>query len=127
MKNNVQTKKANMETGGVMKKVTAFFRRNKRSLCAICFCLLMVGMMAGNVVHAEGEAVGGAEELWDTLEEILTTWVARLGGVIIFVGGIMFALGWKDDDAAGKSRGISTVISGAIVMALAGMASLFFF
>lgn len=127
MKNNVQTKKANMETGGVMKKVTAFFRRNKRSLCAICFCLLMVGMMAGNVVHAEGEAVGGAEELWNTLEEILTTWCARLGGVVIFIGAIMFGLGWKDDDAAAKSRGVQTVISGAIVMAVAGMASLFFF
>lgn len=126
MKTNVQKKKENMATCGVMKKVTAFFRRNKRSLCAICFCLLLVGMMAGNVVHAEGEAVGGAEELWNTLEEILTTWVARLGGVVIFIGAIMFALGWKDDDAAAKSRGVQTIISGAIVMAVAGMASLFF-
>lgn len=38
----------------------------------------------------------------------------------------MDTLGWKSDDAEQKSRGISTIIAGAIVIAVAGMTSQFF-
>jgi len=73
-------------------------------------------------------ATGGteADELWNTIAGFIGTWVFRLGGVVLFVGGIMFGLGWKSDDAEGKSRGISTMIAGAIVMGLAGMVDTFF-
>ena len=46
--------------------------------------------------------------------------------VILFVGGVMFGLGWKNDDADGKTRGINTIIAGAIVVAVAGLSSQFF-
>ena len=73
--------------------------------------------------------VGGeasAEALWTTLSTLIGKWVLRLGGVVVFVGGVMFALGWKNDDAEQKTRGIQTIIAGAIVMALAGMVDIFF-
>ena len=44
----------------------------------------------------------------------------------MFVGGIMFGLGWKSDDAEQKSRGISTIIAGAIVVAVAALTGTFF-
>ena len=56
----------------------------------------------------------------------MKTWVTRLGGVVMFVGGIMFGLGWKSDDAEQKSRGVSTIIGGAIVIAIAQIAAKFF-
>lgn len=68
----------------------------------------------------------GADALWNTISGLIETWVTRLGGVIIFVGGIMFGLGWKSDDAEQKSRGVSTIIAGAIVFALAQLTSTFF-
>jgi len=70
--------------------------------------------------------VNPAETLWTDLTTLIGTWVTRLGGVVIFVGAVMFALGWKSDDAEQKSRGISTIIAGAIVTAVAFMVDVFF-
>ncbi len=67
-----------------------------------------------------------AETMWSRLTETITLWVGRLGGVVIFVGGVMFALGWKSEDAEQKSRGISTIIAGAMVVAVSGLTSTFF-
>lgn len=79
------------------------------------------------IANAGGAPAGsGADAMWSTITGLIGTWVTRLGGVVMFVGGIMFGLGWKSDDAEQKSRGISTVISGAIVTALAALIGTFF-
>lgn len=66
-----------------------------------------------------------AEEMWKSMVALISKWVTRLGGLVIFVGGVMFGLGWKREDADGKSQGISTMIAGAIVTAVAGMTNFF--
>lgn len=85
----------------------------------LAVALVVVAMMASMTAF-------GADALWTTLSGTIQTWVTRLGGVVIFVGGIMFGLGWKSDDADGKSRGISTIIAGAIVMAIGALTGTFF-
>jgi uncharacterized membrane protein YecN with MAPEG domain len=75
-------------------------------------------------VQATDEGV--ADEMWSTVTALVGTWVTRLGGVVMFVGGVMFGLGWKNDDAEQKSRGLQTLIAGAIVTALAAMVDTFF-
>lgn len=77
------------------------------------------------VVAMSGTAFA-ADALWNTISGLIQTWVTRLGGVVMFVGGIMFGLGWKSDDAEQKSRGISTLIAGAIVIAVAALTGTFF-
>lgn len=77
------------------------------------------------VVAMSGTAFA-ADALWQTISGLISTWVKRLGGVVMFVGGVMFGLGWKSDDAEQKSRGISTIIAGAIVIAVAALTSRFF-
>lgn len=67
-----------------------------------------------------------ADTLWQTIADLLETWVTRLGGVVMFVGGVMFGLGWKNNDAEQKSQGISTIVAGAIVVAVAALTSTFF-
>lgn len=67
-----------------------------------------------------------ADTLWTDLTNLIGTWVTRLGGVVLFVGAVMFALGWKNDDAEGKSRGVSTLIAGALVMAVSATIGTFF-
>ena len=84
-------------------------------------CLVMCGvLMASTVMGAN------ADTLWTTISGLIQTWVTRLGAVVMFVGGIMFGLGWKNDDAEQKSRGISTIIAGAIVTAIAALTGTFF-
>ena len=46
-------------------------------------------------------------------------WVARIGLVIGFIGAIQFAMGFKDDSADGKTRGLMCLASGFIVFAVA--------
>lgn len=65
---------------------------------------------------AEG---GDAKALWDKLFLEVETWVKRLGAMLMFLGGIMFAMGFKSDDAEQKSRGLSTAIAGALVIGIA--------
>lgn len=85
-------------------------------------CALLLGVMVMGVAQAGNTG----DALWNTISTLIGTWVTRLGAVVMFVGGIMFGLGWKSDDAEQKSRGISTIISGAIVTALAAMVGTFF-
>lgn len=82
-------------------------------------CVMTVAVMMGGMAFA-------ADALWTTIAGLIQTWVTRLGGVVMFVGGIMFGLGWKSDDAEQKSRGISTIIAGAIVVAVAALTGTFF-
>ena len=73
-----------------------------------------------------GGAADPADSLWNTLRDLIGKWVTRLGMVIMFIGGVMFALGWKQEDASQKSTGINTIIAGAIATALGGMVAIFF-
>lgn len=67
---------------------------------------------------------GGAEETINKILELLKIWVPRLGGLLVIVGGIQLAIGFKDDDATGKTRGMQCMIGGAIVSAIGGMVAL---
>ena len=52
---------------------------------------------------------------------LLKTWIPRLGGLVIVVGGIQLGLGFKDDNQDGKTRGMQCMIGGAIVAAIGTM------
>jgi len=55
---------------------------------------------------------------WNAVIGFLVPWIGRLGGVVMLLGGIMFGLGFKNDDADGKTRGLQTLVAGAIVIAV---------
>lgn len=97
--------------------IGVFFNRH----AALLTCVMLIAVMMCGTVFASG-----ADALWQTIAKLIQTWVTRLGGVVMFVGGIMFGLGWKSDDAEQKSRGISTIIAGAIVVAVAALTGTFF-
>ena len=105
---------------GVRTSIKRVGRILRRNLPTLAICAAMTIMMVGQV-YAEPDA----DSLWQTVANLLKTWVTRLGGTVMFVGGIMFGLGWKNDDADGKTRGINTVIAGAIVCAVAVSAGTF--
>ena len=105
---------------GVCTSIKRVGRILRRNLPTLAICAAMTIMMVGQV-YADPDA----DSLWKTVADLLKTWVTRLGGTVMFVGGIMFGLGWKNDDADGKTRGINTVIAGAIVCAVAVSAGTF--
>lgn len=111
--------KSGKKNGGALVKVGGFLNKHGMTVAIV----LVMALMLTSVCFASGDP---AETLWTNITSIIGKWVTRLGAVIIFVGGIMFALGWKSDDAEQKSRGISTVISGAMVTAIAALVGTFF-
>lgn len=101
-------------------KVQAVGRFLNKNMSKIVVCMMLTLMISSTVF-----AAAGVETLWSTLAGLIKTWVTRLGGVVMLIGGVMFGLGWKSDDAEQKSRGISTIIAGAIVIAVAQLTGTF--
>jgi hypothetical protein len=79
----------------------------------------VVFSMFAITAFAEGGAGGTAESAIEQIVELLKTWIPRLGGMVAVVGAIQLGLGFKDEDSNGKTRGMQTMIGGAIVAALA--------
>ncbi|BAL01889.1 hypothetical protein OBV_p-00340 (plasmid) [Oscillibacter valericigenes Sjm18-20] len=102
---------------GKLEKMGNFLNRHSNAI----ICIAMLSIMFMGIASASS-----AESLWTTVAGLIKTWVTRLGGVVMFVGGIMFGLGWKSDDAEQKSRGIQTLIAGAIVGGVAALTGTFF-
>lgn len=114
-KTNTVSETNNVKEATTRQKVGLFLNKHIVTLA----CAMMVAVMMCGTAFA-------ADALWSTIANLIQTWVTRLGGVVMFVGGIMFGLGWKSDDAEQKSRGISTIIAGGIVVAVAALTGQFF-
>lgn len=104
------------------KKLTVEQRERKtmRSVSKIACGLMAVSMMMsclGVTAFAAGETEG--VETFNTVVQFIVDWVARIGLVIGFIGAVQFAMGFKDDSADGKTRGLMCLASGFIVFAVA--------
>ena len=59
-----------------------------------------------------------AQGMIDAIMGVLGPGVIALGSLVAVVGGIQTGVGFKDDNADGKTRGFQTLIGGAIVAAV---------
>lgn len=78
-------------------------------------CMAMSGMSI--TAFAAGSTQG--VDTFNTVVQFIVDWVARIGLVIGFIGAVQFAMGFKDDSADGKTRGLMCLASGFIVFAVA--------
>ena len=79
---------------------------------------------AGGTSGTSGGTVDG-EAAFNSVIGFFATWIGRIGLVVAFVGGVMFALAIKNDDAEAKTRGLMTLASGFVVFALTLSLNLF--
>ena len=85
----------------------------KRRKAVLSLTTMVTMAMASSVsAFADGEAA------FNSVIGFFATWIGRIGLVVAFVGGIMFALAIKNDDAEAKTRGLMTLASGFVVFAL---------
>lgn len=102
-------------------------RKRMRSIKKITTGIMAASMAAslmGIPCFAADEGGGGGGstegvETFNTVVEFIVDWVARIGLVVGFIGAVQFALGFKDDSADGKTRGLMCLASGFIVFAVA--------
>ena len=59
-----------------------------------------------------------AEASWNLVMNFLLTWIPRLGGVLLFLGGVEFAIAYKNEDANAKTNATRLMIAGAMVIAI---------
>lgn len=69
-------------------------------------------------VHAEDATAQG---MIDGIMAVLGPGVIGLGSLVAVVGGIQTGVGFKDDNADGKTRGFQTLIGGAIIAAVGAL------
>lgn len=61
----------------------------------------------------------------DNFIDFACSWLQKIGGAVMLVGGVMFALGWQREDAEGKTRGLQTLLAGGMVVAIGSAKGLF--
>ena len=93
-------------------------RAVSRIMTGVMAASMAMSCMGINVFAAEGGSSEGVET-FNTVVEFIVDWVARIGLVIGFIGAVQFAMGFKDDSADGKTRGLMCLASGFIVYAVA--------
>ncbi len=86
--------------------------------------LTTVSAFAAPAGGTSGGTVDG-EAAFNSVIGFFATWIGRIGLVVAFVGGVMFALAIKNDDAEAKTRGLMTLASGFVVFALTLSLNLF--
>lgn len=97
-------------------------RKRIRFISKITTGVMAASMMMscmGMTAFAADEGTVEGVETFNTVVEFIVDWVARIGLVIGFIGAVQFAMGFKDDSADGKTRGLMCLASGFIVFAVA--------
>lgn len=85
-------------------------------------------MITPNIYKLDGEITAptqGADSTFQTVVNFFITWFRRIGAVVALVGGIMFALAIKDNNADQKQTGLMTMIAGFAVVAICTGADMF--
>lgn len=105
-------------TNPIKRFFSAINAKRKKIALSITTTLTMAMMSAVTAFAEDGGNVVDGEAAFNNVIGFFATWIGRIGLVVAFVGGIMFALAIKNDDAEAKTRGLMTLASGFVVFAL---------
>ena len=101
---------------------TAIRQRKNKIALRLTVSAMSALALAAPAFAADADA--GVEQ-FETVIDFFATWIGRIGLIVGFVGGIMFALAIKNDDADAKTRGLMTLAAGFVVFALTQAVDMF--
>ena len=90
-----------------MKKLTSNIKRrvvNVVSGLNVVLCTLILTTSKVYALESNTSSI-------DTFITFVCDWLVKIGGVVMLIGGVMFALSWQRDDAEGKSRALMTLMA----------------
>ena len=97
----------------------------KRTRMALKLFYALIGattamVLSTVIASATGTAPAtvSADSTYVTVINFFVTWIRRLGALVVLIGAIMFGLSIKNDDPDRKQQGITTMISGFVVVAI---------
>lgn len=77
------------------------------------------------VPETKGGGSYNAEQGFSSIVNFFVTWIQKVGGLVALVGGIMFCLAIKNNDAEQKQSGLLTLVAGFAVIAICGAITYF--
>lgn len=85
----------------------------------------LVLLLTATQAFASTPTVDAGMSSFDSVVDVVARWLGRIGLVVAFFGAVQLALGFKQDDADGKIRGMKTLASGFLVFGITQSLSLF--
>lgn len=95
-----------------MNKLISVVKENYKKVVSIGNIVFMSFILSTSQVYALDSNTSSI----DTFIQFVCDWLVKIGGVVMLVGAVMFALSWQRDDAEGKSRALMTVMAGGMVV-----------
>lgn len=95
--------------------------KNKAKIAKVAtaiWCFALMTVMFSMTVYADTGTI-------DKFIDFVCEWLVKIGAVVMMVGGVIFAFGWQREDADGKTRGLQTLMAGAMVAAIGASPSIF--
>lgn len=121
-KNTLAASEKKQRTNPIKRAFTAVSTKVNRIITTVTAMLAVTLMTTVSAFAApSGGTSGGTvdgEAAFNSVIGFFADWIGRIGLVVAFVGGVMFALAIKNDDAEAKTRGLMTLASGFVVFAL---------
>lgn len=112
---NVQAKVTELGARAMVAATNATGRAMNTKLGRAALIVPMAVSTCTITASAEG---ADAQGMIDAIMGVLGPGVIALGSLVAVVGGIQTGVGFKDDNADGKTRGFQTLIGGAIIAAV---------
>lgn len=100
-----------------------FQRKVFSFITMVLFMVLVIGLTATPALA--GYTDKGLESL-DLIIDWIATWAGRIGLVVAFFGALQTALGFMNDDADSKVRGLKLLAAGFMVWGISGSYDYFF-
>ena len=72
-----------------------------------------------------GSGSANADTAYQSVMNVILTWIRRIGAAVVLFGAVMLGLGLKRDEADQKENGIKTMVGGFVVWAICGSVALF--
>jgi len=123
IKEKIETTAVEVGAAAMVKATNAVNKLSAKRMKKL-LTILPIMLIALSLVTIPAFAESGAtsaDSFIDTVVDLLKKWIPRLGGMIVVVGGIQFGIGFKDDNADGKTRGMQCMVGGAIVAAIGAL------
>lgn len=118
-----QEKLSNAEQLVQEAKNTKFTKKIPAMIASFC-CATLTALMP-TIAFAKDSNSSSNTSTIDTFVTFICDWLKKIGAVVMMVGGVMFALGWQREDADGKTRGLQTLMAGAMVVAIGAAPDIF--
>ncbi len=118
---NVQTKAAEIGARATLTATNSVGRLMTTRAGKVMLAVPMAMSACTVNAYAAGNSGSTAQGMIDGIMGILGPGVIGLGSLVAIVGGIQTGVGFKDDNADGKTRGFQTLIGGAIIAAVGAL------